>query len=114
MSTQTLIHDRRQRLKAQQERRAADELNSHLRAAAKMCGAAKGRAITVTNLSPAAEIALLEEYATRLELEARDFLEAWPGDDGRRAVRWFRMERAKVLQTLAKLKISSAKDEFEK
>ena len=113
MAINTRIHDRKQRLQKQQARRAADELSGHLRAAAKMCGGVKGRAINVGTLSPAQEIALLEEYATRLELEARDFLEAWPGDDGRHAARWFRMERSGVLQQIAKLTISSAKSEFE-
>ena len=112
MAINTRIWDRKQRIAQQQERRAADELGSQLRAAARMC-AAKGRAISLVDLSPAQEIELLEEYATRLELEARDFLEAWPGDDGRYAARWFRMERAKVLQQIAKLTISSAKSEFE-
>ena len=113
MAINTRIHDRKQRLQRQQARRAADELSGHLRAAAKMCGAVKGRALNVSALSPAQEIELLEEYARRLELEARDFLEAWPWDDGRYAARWFRMERAKVLQQIAKRTISSAKSEFE-
>ena len=110
MAINTRIYDRKQRLQKQQERREADELRSHLKAAARM-SAAKGMAISLIDLSPAAEIALLEEYATRLELEARDFLEAWPGQDGRYAARWFRMERSSVLQQIVKLTISSAKGE---
>ena len=112
MAINTRIYDRKQNIAKQQERRAADERRSHLHAAARMC-AVKGRAINLIDLSPAQEIALLEEYATRLELEARDFLEAWPDQEGKRAVRWFRMERAKVLELVAKLMISSAKGEFE-
>ena len=111
MCALTLKHDRRQRLEQQQEMRAADELQGQLRAAAKMCQV-KGRVpIDVIGLSPDQEIALLEEYALRLELEARDFLEAWPGQDGRYAARWFRMERSSVLQQIVKLTISSAKGE---
>ena len=111
MCALTLKHDRRARLQQQQEMRAADELQGQLRAAAKMCQV-KGRGtVDVIGLSPAAEIALLEEYALRLELEARDFLEAWPDQAGKRAVRWFRMERAQVLQQIVKLTISSAKGE---
>ena len=112
MAINTRIYDRKQRLQKQQERREADELRSHLKAAARM-SAAKGMAISLIDLSPAQEIALLEEYATRLELEARDFLDAWPDQEGKRAVRWFRMERSKVLELVAKLRISSAKNEYE-
>jgi len=109
MSITTLKHDRRQRLREYQEMRVADELASHLRAAAKMCQVKGRQPIDVINLSPAQEISLLEEYALQLELEARDFLEAWPDDDGRYAARWFRMERSAVLQQIAKLTISAAK-----
>ena len=110
MAINTRIWDRKQKIAQQQERRAADERRSHLKAAARMC-AAKGRAINLIDLSPAQEIELLQEYATRLELEARDFLEAWPDKDGKRAVRWFRMERSKVLELVVKLKIDQVKPE---
>ena len=59
----TIKHDRRKRLQEHQAMRAADELRSHLRAAAKMLATKGKQPIDVMGLSAAQEIALLEAYA---------------------------------------------------
>jgi hypothetical protein len=114
MSTQTMKHDRQRRIRRQQEMMAAQkaaELGGHLRAAAKLLYGKSKTPLDVLMLSKAEQVELLTEYVYRLEAEAQDFLESWPDEDGRRAVRWFRMERSKVLAQIAKLKIGIAKSD---
>jgi hypothetical protein len=112
MSTLTLKHDRRQRIRRQLEMRDAQkaaELGGHLRAAVKMLG--KSKTLDVLELSDSERVELLEEYVYALEAEAQDFISSYPDQDGKYAARWFRMERSKVLSQLVKLKIGIAKGE---
>ena len=78
-----------------------------LSAAAKGAGALQ----LPDDISPAQEIALLEDYAARLQSEAAAFLEAWP--DAKHAHEWFVMARSSVLKKIAKLTIDNIQKEFE-
>ena len=114
MSTLTLKHNRRQRIKRQQEMRDAQkaaELGGHLRAAVKMLHGKARDSIDLLALSNEKQVELLEEYVIRLEDEAQDFITSWPDQDGKYAARWFRMERSKCLSQIVKLKIGSAQTE---
>ena len=112
MGTNTRVFDRKikaqqaqARLKDQQAQSEDEELHHHLRAAA------KGMAINVGDLSPAAELALLEDYAQRLAAEAAAFLEAWP--DAKHAHEWFVMARSSVLKQIAQRTIDHIQKEYE-
>ena len=115
MGTNTMIHDRKQKAQQAQARlkekqpqpvEVDNELRDYLRAAAKAMGT-----LTLIDLSPAQQKALLEDYARRLEAEAADFLEAWP--DAKHAHEWFVMARSGVLKQIAKLTINNVRSEFE-
>jgi len=110
----TFIHDRRERtnkqfkrLREMQRSREDDELRGHLKAACKML---KRRSpVDVLELTNAQQVNLLVDYVDALEDQAQDFLDTWPDEQGRRAARWFRMERAGALEQIVKLRIGIAK-----
>jgi len=76
-------------------------LRGHLRAATK----ALRPKLAVDKLSMPKQVELLEAYALELEDEERQFRVKWPDRIGQDAAGHLRMERDRVLDSIAKLKI---------
>ena len=108
MATNSRIHERKQ--KAQQAA-ARLKAKSDQELQAQVQVAAKGMGINVGDLSPVQAVALLEDYAARLQAEAADFLEAWP--DAKHAHEWFVMARSSVLKQIAQRTIDNIQKEYE-
>ena len=110
MGTNTRVFDRKikaQQAQARLKAKSDQELQSHLRAAAKGMGALQ----LPGDLTPEREIILLEQYVTRLEEEQAAFLVEFPGCT--QGARWFDMSKGRSQERIAKLTIDNVQSEFE-
>jgi len=105
MAVNTRVYDRRKRLRQQHQDRDQRELRRQLFVASKSVKSFQPLGGDVEKLPLQRQIDLLSEYADQLLINAREFVDRWPDDDGRRAARRLLTERGYVLDLIGKLTV---------